>query len=207
MKKLLAAAAAALFIFCIPCTYSYAVLGYFNFTLNFTNAGIAINSGTADIYDGSNTLVTSAEFSGGTLNCYVPVPEDGSTVKDYTVIIKPKSRLSIKITNITSNASQIKLTNTLRQAVYNKQLSLDMLNPGDVNGDNNINVEDVANILLNGNYAENISDAANGACDVNSDEVIDISDITVCLNSDNYGKTGELSFKMQGNSTPIVPIG
>ncbi len=207
MRKILAATAAALFIFCIPNIQSYAVLGYVNFTLTFTNAGLAVDSGSIDVYNADSELVASADFSDGAWSCLVPVPADGSTIQNYYVIIKPKSRLSLKITNITSSNDTIKLTNTIRQALYNGQLTLDMLNPGDVNGDNLISVEDIAIILLSGNYAENITNAANDACDVNVDEVIDLSDITVCLDADNYGKTGELSFKMQGNTTPIMPIG
>lgn len=59
----------------------------------------------------------------------------------------------------------------------------------DVNGDGNIDVQDVTEILITANYGMSSLTALNSRCDVDKDGSVSVTDITKLLLSDYYGKS------------------
>ena len=71
---------------------------------------------------------------------------------------------------------------------------------GNVNGDTRIDIQDVAEILKEENYA-----STNTAFDIDGDGVVGLSDISIILAKNNYAKNGDTL--PDPNTTPIIPLG
>ena len=71
---------------------------------------------------------------------------------------------------------------------------------GNVNGDTKIDIQDVAEILKEENYA-----STQAAFDIDEDGIVGLSDISIILAKANFAKNGDTL--PDPNTTPIIPIG
>ncbi|MBR2589336.1 MAG: leucine-rich repeat protein [Clostridia bacterium] len=110
---------------------------------------------------------------------------------NYDAFFISKFGLAVKGTSINIQISDYK-------EQYNK-LVLKHQPIGNVNGDNKIDINDIAALL-----EEDVYTSANADYDINMDGIVDFRDVSIILAKNNYGAQGE-TLPKEG-TTPIIPI-
>ncbi len=98
-----------------------------------------------------------------------------TTAANYTLSLSGGSRLRKKFTALTVTKGALN--------PITKTAATDELLPADVNGDNQLDIDDISLLLTKYTQPSNVVNTTNAVYDLNYDEVIDIQDITLLLSN------------------------